>query len=79
MTYFIAEVPGNGSVRNESLWKPTRARTLAAAKRAAKRDQMFQGTSIFVATQDSDGKFVVVAQRAADPINMNRTGQWKDC
>lgn len=45
MAYYIAEVQNAESTRSAH---PTRAQTLAGAKRAASRRQMFRGTTLVV-------------------------------
>lgn len=77
-TYFIAETEANGVVNNDAIWLPTNARTLSAAKQAATRMQMFQGTSLHVAEKDAAGEFHVVSVRRADAINMNKPGEWRN-
>jgi hypothetical protein len=61
--FFIAETDVNASVNNSALWKPTKAATLASAKRAAQAARVFQGTAAHVATQAHDGSFVRIAVR----------------
>lgn len=57
-------------------WEPTNAHTLDGAKRAASRKQMFQGTTLYVGERLGPGEPFPVAKKEADPINMNRTGNW---
>lgn len=68
MTYYIREAQAHR-------WTPTRAATLAAAKRAAARAQMFQGTDLWVG-ELIDGAIRPVAVRRADALNMRITGRW---
>ncbi len=55
---------------------PVNAKTLAAAKRAATQNCIFQGQTVRVFEGDSEESARLVAYRAADPINMNITGRW---
>lgn len=49
MTFFAAETDGSASVNTSELWKPTNARGLAGAKRAARMMQRHTGTAAHVA------------------------------
>lgn len=68
MTYYTRE----GQALN---WTRTDATTLAAAKRAATRALMFQGTDAWVG-EEIDGRVYPVAVRRADPINMAASPRW---
>ena len=78
MTYYVAETDANGSVNSPALWQPTAAATLAGAKRAASRMRTFQGTSLHVGVCTDPCRFITVAVRRADAINMSRNGAWRD-
>lgn len=69
-TFYIREANNN--------WTATPAKTLTAAKRAASRAQMFQGTDIHVGKQQGD-KIITVASKAhRDALNMAAKGEWQD-
>ena len=55
---------------------PVNAKTLAAAKRAATQNCIFQGQTVRVFEGASEESAQLVAYRAADPIDMNVKGQW---
>lgn len=55
MSYLIAETTSAALPGNTAQWQPTKAKTLAAAKRAARRRQGFQGTYAHVALVTSAG------------------------
>lgn len=56
----------------------TNAKTIAAAKRAAARAQVFQGTSLYVLTKNASGQFNTVSAKHPDAINRNIKGSWRD-
>ena len=62
MQYFITESTPHAHI-NANSWVPTKATTLAAAKRAAQAARVFQGTCAHVAIKNADGEFVRVAVR----------------
>lgn len=68
--YFISE--------NSGSWKKTAAKTLAAAKRAATRAQVFQGTDIWVGEQNDDEIVTVAKKLHRDALDMNATGSWQE-
>jgi hypothetical protein len=77
MTYHIAETDATGYVNDPSLWTPTRAASLASAKRAATAGRRFQCTAAHVAVQLAGGRFEVVAICRPDcAINMNSARHW---
>lgn len=63
MNYFTAETDAAASVNTAAAWKPTKAATLAGAKRAAQAARCFQGTAAHVATKAADGSFVLLSTR----------------
>lgn len=65
--YYIREAQGS--------WNVTKAATLAAAKRAAVRAQMFQGTDAWVGVQMGDS-IAPIAVKRADRLNMSVKGAW---
>lgn len=69
-TFFIREA--------NTPWKSISAKTLAGARRAASKAQMFQGTDIFVGVQDVDGIRVVSQKLHPDALNMAAKGHWED-
>jgi len=56
-------------------WTVTSAATLGAAKRAAGRAQMVQGTDLYVG-QEIDGRVYPVAVKRADALDMRQAGKW---
>lgn len=57
-------------------WSPLKAETIVQAMGEADEDQVFQGTSVFVATK-RDGDYTIVAQRIASPIAMDDASEWQ--
>jgi len=74
-TYYIAEDLGSYGKN----WKPTRARTTAAAKRIATRVQMFQGTHVYVGLELNGTIFPVAMKLHRHALDMNAAGKWRDC
>ncbi len=68
--YVIAENNGN--------WIKTCATNITAAKRAAARAQMFQGSDIFVGIKSGDDVLVVAKKLHRDALNMSAVGKWED-
>jgi hypothetical protein len=68
--YVIAE--------NNSNWSEVKASTLAGAKRAAARAQMFQGSDIYVGVKRGDDVVVVAKKMHRDALNMSAVGRWQD-
>jgi hypothetical protein len=54
MAYYVAETTGNYPTGPR--WAKTRAKSLAGAKRAARNQQMYQGTWLFIGWKDADGQ-----------------------
>ena len=67
--YFIREGQGN--------WTACKAETLGAAKRAAVRAQMFQGTDAWVGLRVGD-MIEPIAVKRAHPLDMSLNGPWVD-
>lgn len=59
-------------------WEPTKARTIASAKRAARRMQTFQGTQVQVGIKIENGVYRTIARFIVDAINFNDKGYWYD-
>lgn len=59
-------------------WQPTRAKTVASAKRAARLIQRYQGTRLDVGERGAGGGIVTVARLIVDAINFNDKGYWYD-
>ncbi len=75
--FFVAETDAKGSINNPSSWETVAAKSLTAAKRAASRAQMFQGTAVFVG-QLFGGSIKTVAVKRDDAINMALKGTWSN-
>lgn len=56
--YYVAESHGLFGGKH---WHPTKAETLAGAKRAARNRQRYQGTNLLIATPKIDGTPRIVA------------------
>ena len=67
MSYYIREGQGQ--------WNSCDAKTLSAAKRAAVRAQMFQGTDAWVGQRNGD-VIEPIAVKRADAVDMARFGTW---
>jgi hypothetical protein len=63
--------------RQQGSWIPTKAKSLAAAKRIAARNQLFQGTVLIVGEADGDS-IDVKSVRECDPIDMGLVYRWTD-
>lgn len=61
---------------NTQLVPVVNAKTLAAAKRAATRNCIFQAQTVNVFEGETEDSAVLVAYRNADPINANSKGKW---
>jgi len=67
---------------NNGNWTETKAKTLAGAKRAATRAQMFQGSDIFVsikreAKMGPAGYDIVAKKLHRNALDMSATGGWE--
>ena len=59
-------------------WEPTKAQTLASAKRAARLMQTFQGTQVQVGIKLDSGVYMTKARFIVDALNFNDKGYWSD-
>ena len=73
--YYVAESKG---LFNAKDWYATKARTLAGAKRAARKMQRFYGTNLLIATPKVDGSPRVVSVLDVDALDMSDRGRWID-
>jgi hypothetical protein len=62
---------------NSNEWQLTKAKTLYGAKRVAQQRCIFIGQTIRVGIAE-ENDIREIAYRAADPINMRKTGHWVD-
>ncbi|MCD9005207.1 hypothetical protein LDO31_02960 [Luteimonas sp. XNQY3] len=65
--YFIREAQGN--------WTACSAQTIGAAKRAAVRGKIFQGTDAWVG-RAIGSRIEPIAVKRADALNMSAKGRW---
>ncbi|AOD16780.1 hypothetical protein ACFOHQ_22230 [Xanthomonas fragariae] len=66
--YYIREAQGQ--------WAACNAKTMPAAKRAAVRAQMFQGTDVWVGSVVGEVIEPVAIKRHPDALNMSSRGRW---
>lgn len=59
-------------------WEPTKAQTLASAKRAARLMQSYQGTQVQVGIKLDSGVYMTKARLIVDALDMNDKGYWYD-
>lgn len=63
---------------NNGEWKDLNATTLAGAKTAASRKQMFQGSHLWVGFREPSGDVTVVAKKLhRDALDMSSNGKWE--
>ena len=80
-TYYVAETDANATVNDansDALWQELPSKTLTAAKRAASRSQMFQGTTLHLAVRTCNGDYIRIAVKRADALNMSYRAVWQD-
>ena len=63
---------------NYNDWAATSATTLASAKRAASRAQMFCGSDVFVGVKSGDAIIVIAQKLHRDALDMNAVGEWQE-
>ena len=76
--YYVAETDAKANVNNDDLWQVLTAKTLTSAKRTASRAQMFQGTTLHLATMNATGENIRIAVKRADALNMGHRAVWQD-
>jgi hypothetical protein len=72
-TFYFMETDANGYPNCEN-WKPIFAKSISGAKKAAVRNQFFQGTTLWLA----DNNKRIIAVRRADALNMNLHYKWEE-
>ena len=80
-TYYVAETDANASVNDansDALWQELPSKTMTAAKRAATKAQMFQGTTLHLGVVVAPGDYIRIAVKRADALNMSYRAVWQD-